>query len=127
MANRHCLLLLVLVFLLTALVPPQQAWAAKRVALVIGNGSYSTSPLKNPPNDARDVAAALSKLGFDVIELRDAHKGAFLNALDEFSDKLRRAEAGLFYFAGHGMQIRGQNYLLPVGVHVRRESDRAAR
>lgn len=99
------------------------AESAGRVALVIGNGAYSSSPLRNPPNDAQDVAAALTDLGFDVIELTDAHKGAFLNALDDFSDKLRRAEAGLFYFAGHGMQIRGQNYLLPVGVHVRRESD----
>jgi len=97
--------------------------AAKRVALVIGNGAYSSSPLRNPPNDARDVSSAFSNLGFEVIELTDAHKGAFLHALDDFSDKLRLAEAGLFYFAGHGMQIRGQNYLLPVRVHVRRESD----
>jgi len=94
-----------------------------RLALVIGNGAYKNSPLKNPTNDARDMAATLSQLGFEVIYRENADKRMMVNAINEFGKKLRSADVGLFYFAGHGMQIKGRNYLIPVGVGVETESD----
>jgi formylglycine-generating enzyme required for sulfatase activity len=94
-----------------------------RVALVIGNGGYQSAPLKNPVNDARDISAALKKIGFEVITTIDGSKREMIEAIDSFADKLRRADIGLFYFAGHGMQIRGRNYLIPVKVKVSSESD----
>ena len=102
---------------------PVPVQAAKRVALVIGNSAYKASPLKNPANDATDMAAALKKLGFEVILKEDACKRDMLSAMEDFAVKLRQAEAGLFYYAGHGMQIGGQNYLIPVGAYVSSEID----
>lgn len=97
--------------------------AGKRVALVIGNGAYQLAPLKNPANDARDIAATLKKLGFEVIHKENASKKVMLDALSDFSRKLPGAEAGLVFFAGHGMQVNGQNYLIPVGSRVEAEND----
>jgi uncharacterized caspase-like protein len=102
---------------------PIAANAANRTALVIGNSGYKDAPLLNPVNDATDMAATLKKLGFEVIVRTNADKRDMLDALDTFNNKLRHSEAGLFYFAGHGMQIRGANYLIPVDVHIRRERD----
>jgi formylglycine-generating enzyme required for sulfatase activity len=99
------------------------ATASTRTALVIGNSAYRTSPLSNPTNDAMDMAATLKKLGFDVIVKTNADKRDMLNAIDLFNQKLRRSDTGLFFFAGHGMQIRGSNYLIPVDVHIQRERD----
>jgi uncharacterized caspase-like protein len=101
----------------------QTADAAKRTALVIGNGAYASTPLKNPVNDAVDMAKALRELGFDVIEKTDASKRDMILAVDEFAKRLREAEIGVFYFAGHGMQIHGRNYLIPVKAHVTSETD----
>ncbi len=89
----------------------------KRVALVIGNGAYDTptvTPLTNPPNDARDVAATLAEIGFDVRTVIDGTREEMGAALDGFALDLRDAEVGLFYFAGHGVQVDGTNYLIPV-------------
>ena len=96
---------------------------AARVALVIGNGAYKDSPLKNPPNDAEDIAAALKALGFDVISRRNASQRDMKAAVREFGQKLRGAEAGLFYYAGHGLQVKGGNYLVPVAVDIESEAD----
>lgn len=96
--------------------------AEPRTALVIGNGAYRDAPLRNPVNDARDMAAKLRELGFQVIERLDADRQTMRQALREFEQQLRqRRGAGLFYYAGHGVQLKGQNYLIPVGVDIRQE------
>ncbi len=96
--------------------------AEPRTALVIGNGAYGDAPLRNPVNDARDMAAKLRELGFQVIERFDADRQALRQALREFEQQLRQQRSvGLFYYAGHGVQLKGQNYLIPVGVDIRQE------
>src|SRR5215813_8489096 len=89
--------------------------ANQRVALVIGNSAYQHTPtLNNPKNDATDMAAVLKQWGFQVIDGYDLDKVAFDRKLRDFSAALRAAEVGLFFYAGHGMQVAGQNYLFPV-------------
>jgi len=91
------------------------AHAQKRVALVIGNSAYQhTSRLDNPKNDATDIAAVLKQLGFQVIEGFDLDKTAFESKVRDFTVALRAAEVGLFFYAGHGLQVAGQNYLVPI-------------
>ena len=94
-----------------------------RVALVIGNAAYRESPLINPVNDARALGAALRAAGFEVIELHDQGAVAMRRAAREFGEKLRGKDAGLFYFAGHGVQVRGRNYLVPVDADIRYEDE----
>lgn len=90
-----------------------------RVALVIGNGAYQeATSLANPVNDAADVAARLRGLGFKVIEGRDLEKRALERRIGEFADALAGADAGLFYYAGHGVQVDGRNYILPVDARL---------
>jgi len=96
---------------------------SRRVALVIGNGAYKQGPLKNPVNDARDMAAALLQLGFEVILRENASLDVMEQAVEEFWAKLRRGGAGLFYFAGHGLQVNGRNYLVPVDARLSAEQD----
>jgi uncharacterized caspase-like protein len=96
----------------------------RRVALVIGNSRYQTvDPLDNPVNDATDVASALRALGFEVILETDADLRTMGSALNRFSDLLSQGQVGLFYYAGHGIQFEGQNYLLPVDVSLREDRD----
>src|SRR5262245_32367047 len=91
------------------------AHAQKRVALVIGNSAYQhTDTLNNPKNDATDMAAVLKQWGFQVIDGYDLDKVAFDRKLRDFSVALRAAEVGVFFYAGHGLQVAGQNYLFPV-------------
>ncbi len=94
---------------------PSAASAQKRVALVVGNSAYQhTAPLANPKNDAADVADALKKLGFQVVEGFDLDKAAFDLKVHEFATALRGAEAGVLFYAGHGLQVGGRNYLVPI-------------
>ena len=95
----------------------------QRVALVIGNSAYKESPLKNPANDAADMAAALKELGFKVTLRTDASQRQMKQALREFAQDLRRGGVGLFYFAGHGVQSKGRNFLIPVGANVETEAE----
>ena len=95
----------------------------QRLALVIGNGQYTASPLKNPVRDARDMAVTLKKLGFQVIYEENATRRKMDDAVRAFYAKLRQSETGLFYFAGHGMQVKGRNYLIPVDARIETESD----
>jgi peptidyl-prolyl cis-trans isomerase A (cyclophilin A) len=96
----------------------------KRVALVVGNAAYADKPLANPANDATDMAAALRRLGFEVLERTNRNPQQMREDLADFQDRLAQGDVGLFYFAGHGVQTgRGLNYLLPVGVSYRRERD----
>jgi formylglycine-generating enzyme required for sulfatase activity len=91
------------------------AQAEKRVALVVGNSAYQQVPrLTNPANDAADVAAALKKLGFQVIEGFDLDKAAFDRKVRDFAVALKGADAGVLFYAGHGMQVAGENYLVPI-------------
>jgi hypothetical protein len=85
-----------------------------RTALVIGNGAYDEAPLRNPENDANDIASALQNLGFSVTKLVNASRRQMVEAIDGFSKQLRQGGVGLFYFAGHGAQVNGHNYLFPI-------------
>lgn len=95
----------------------------RRLALVIGNGAYKNSPLKNPPNDAYDIAITLKKLGFEVIHEKNASHRVMEKAIRDFGKRLRKGGVGLFYFAGHGIQVNGRNYLVPVDAKIESESD----
>jgi uncharacterized caspase-like protein len=95
----------------------------RRIALVIGNSQYPDSPLPNPVNDATDLAAALEKLEFQVTLLKDQNQQQMEQAIDEFVKNLRQGGVGLFYYAGHGAQVQGENYLIPVGANINREQD----
>ncbi len=95
----------------------------RRVALVIGNAAYKSSPLRNPVNDARAMAQALAETGFSVTLLEDGTETSMRRAIRAFGDELLRGGAGLFYYAGHGMQVRGRNYLIPVNADIQREDE----
>ncbi|MEM7698128.1 MAG: SUMF1/EgtB/PvdO family nonheme iron enzyme [Verrucomicrobiota bacterium] len=109
-----CLLLLLFVILFQCLT----GHAAERVALVIGNGAYQIKPLPNPPNDAEAVAEMLRGGGYEVTELRDATAAEMGVALRQFAAKGAESEAAVFYFAGHGFEVGGANYLAPVDVEL---------
>jgi len=101
-----------------------EARAEKRVALVIGNSAYQNTPeLKNPKNDGIDVAAALRRLGFEVFEGRDLDKRAMERLIRQFGVRLSGADLAVFFYAGHGVQIGGQNYLVPVDARLASEGD----
>ncbi|EJW09522.1 hypothetical protein A33M_1215 [Rhodovulum sp. PH10] len=100
------------------------AAAQERVALVIGNGAYKNAPpLPNPPNDAADVAAALRRIGFTVFEGRDLDRRAMVETVRAFGRALDRAKIALFFYAGHGLQVNGKNYLVPVDASLERAGD----
>ncbi len=103
--------------------PPPLAPQGKRVALVIGNAKYKFSPLKNPVNDATDMATSLRSVGFDVIEVKDANKRQMRAATRRFEDKLAASDVGLVYYSGHGVEVKGRNYLIPVDADIRREHE----
>ena len=98
------------------------SWAEaseQRIALVIGNSQYQNAPaLANPVNDAKDMAATLSKLGFDVIVGTDLSKIQMEQIIRDFAEKLTDADAGLFFYAGHGFQVGSENYLVPVDARL---------
>lgn len=100
-------------------------WAnAKNYALLIGNAAYSIGELENPTNDANDFARVLREVGFDVKVLTDQDQQAMMQAVRDFGERLKNNDGiGLFFFAGHGVQVDGENYLLPVGVPIRNEDD----
>lgn len=103
------------------------AQAPSRVALLIGNSAYAEAPLRNPPNDVRAVAATLKQLGFAVETRENLKLAEMREALRDFVLSTRTAGVRLFYFAGHGLQLRGRNYLLPVDGTLRNETDILAR
>ena len=100
------------------------AHASKRVALVIGNSAYEhAAPLKNPRNDAEDLAVKLASLGFEVVSGFDLNSRGMRDKVREFGEKLRDADVAMFFYAGHALQVNGRNYLAPVNTDVRHESD----
>jgi len=96
----------------------------KRFALIIGNSEYLTSPLKNPANDANAIGAELKRLGFDVMLYTNLSQNDMIVHIREFGDKLATNKGvGLFFYAGHGMQVNGENYLIPVTAKIEKEQD----
>lgn len=95
----------------------------RRIALVIGNSAYSSGPLKNPVNDATDMATALQGLGFQVNLKKNANLETMEGAIEDFGNQLKKGGVGLFYYAGHGVQVNGVNYLIPIGAKINKESD----
>lgn len=109
------LLITALAFLCGVAAATAQEAGERRVALVIGNSIYRAAPtLSNPGNDAQDVAAALRAVGFEVIEGRNLDRRGMGEALGRFARAADGADAALFFYAGHGLQFRGENFLLPV-------------
>jgi len=94
-----------------------------RVALVIGNSAYQNAQLKNPVNDAKDIATALYDLGFEVVLGTNLDREQIKQKVDEFSPMLEKADIGFFYFAGHGMQYKGENFLVPLSFNISNEQD----
>jgi len=95
----------------------------RRVALVVGNGDYVDRPLRNPPNDARLMQRTLAGMGFEVQLVSNADRRGLLEGLRDFESRLREAEVAVFYFAGHGAQVGGTNYLIPVGAQIQGSAD----
>ena len=93
----------------------------QRLALVVGNGAYANAPLRNPVNDARAISDVLGELGFRVIYEENADRRTLRGAIRKFGTELRDGGVGLFYFAGHGMQVDGLNYLIPIGADIQAE------
>ncbi|NVO14654.1 MAG: tetratricopeptide repeat protein [Rhodoplanes sp.] len=108
----------------TAVVKPSAF--AHRVALVVGNSAYRFAPpLGNPEHDAGDMATALRRIGFDVVEGQNLDRRGMDDAVREFGRKLDRADLAVFFYAGHGLQVAGKNYLVPVDAKLERPGDLA--
>ena len=95
-----------------------------RIALIIGNGAYEhINQLKNPTNDACSISRALKNFGFEVICITNANQKTMKKAIDDFGEKLRQYEVALFFYAGHAIQVNGQNYLVPVDANLKTPND----
>src|SRR6202158_1908764 len=103
----------------------QPAWAVKRVALIVGNSTYkNAAQLMHPVNDAAAVAAVLKSAGFDVVDTRlDLQVADMRHALRDFADQAREADVAVVYYAGHGIEIEGTNYLIPTDATLERDTD----
>ena len=97
--------------------------AQKRIALVIGNSSYASRPLKNPVNDADDMTAFLKSSGFKVMEVKNADIFQLRSSIKNFEENLPSYDVGLIYYSGHGIEFKGSNYLIPVDAQLKNEQD----
>lgn len=95
----------------------------KKTALVIGNGGYKSGPLKNAVNDALDMAATLSEKGFTVILKQNASRTDMREGIREFASEISKGGVGLFYYSGHGLQVDGVNYLVPVDANIEMKAE----
>jgi peptidoglycan hydrolase-like protein with peptidoglycan-binding domain len=104
----------------STLEPDDPAFTERRVALVVGNAGYGpkVGPLRNPANDATDIAAALRDVGFDVALRLDVDRDQLRRAVIDFGRSLQKGGVGLFYFSGHAVQLDGRNYMIPLGAEV---------
>jgi hypothetical protein len=124
MRKRHLLTFLLPFLVAAVLVLSGHAHAQNRVALVLGNSAYAKVPsLPNPAHDAQDVSAALTRLGFTVKTVTDADFDGMRRSLLEFGRTARNADMAVFYFAGHGVEINGTNWLLPTDVELKSDLD----
>jgi hypothetical protein len=96
-----------------------------RIALVIGNSAYANGALRNPVNDANEIEKVLKRLGFTVIISKDSSRQKMNEAIEKFAVQLKASKGGigLFFYAGHGVQVNGESYLMPVGAKVNQQSD----
>ncbi len=110
--------------LAAAAVGAEAAADEHRVALVIGNGAYTeTAPLANPPNDANDMAETLERLGFEVISVVDGDKARMEQGIRDFGSRAGAAAVALFFYAGHGLEVAGSNYMVPTTAKLLEERD----
>ncbi|NJO15115.1 MAG: caspase family protein [Thioploca sp.] len=105
--------------------PIYSSVSEKRTALVIGNSDYARAPLRNPTNDANAMANKLRRLAFEVMSYTNLGQNQMKQVINKFSDKIAAAKGGvgLFYFAGHGVQVKGENYLIPIDANIRKENE----
>src|SRR5262245_50536292 len=114
------------VLALAAVLVTTLAQAADKVALVLGNGAYAhATQLPNPPNDAADMAKALRDIGFDVVDGIDLDRRGMEERIRAFADRLGSAKVALFFYAGHGMQVAGKNFLIPIDAKLQKAGDLA--
>ena len=137
MKNRYAVIIFCLALLMGSVLPttaaekrrvdvkPKQAAqsAQHRIALVIGNAGYRIGSLKNPANDARAIAAVLRELGFEVDEQINLSYQDMGRAVNRFGKAIRRDSVALFYYAGHGLQVQGSNYLVPIDMEIQDEGE----
>src|SRR5262249_21877967 len=128
---RHILALLFALAVLLApeLAAPQNAHAEMRIALVIGNGAYQAGTLATPANDAGLIAQTLQAAGFDVVGARDLDQDSLRRAFRDFVEKATESgpdTVAFVYFSGHGLQLEGDNYLVPIDARIARDTDVAA-
>ena len=112
-----------LVLTMACALSSQNALAQDKVALVIGNSDYLVAPLVNSVNDAQDIKELLDELGFNVIHKRNVRHQEMEQAVITFAEQLKPGTVGLFYYAGHGVQVEGENYLLPVAHGIQAENE----
>ena len=110
-------IIFLLVFLILSIAPPA---FSQRLALVIGNADYSAGPLSNPVNDAKDMKGVLKKLGFSVTIALNGNRKEMRKAIRLFGRSLEKGDVGLFYYAGHAVEVGGKNYLIPIGEDIQR-------
>lgn len=103
--------------------PMNQNQPGQRVALVIGNAKYASAPLRNPENDANDLSRTLRGLDFKVFSYTNLSNREMISAIREFGSNLNTSTVALFYYSGHGVQVRGKNYLIPVNASIGKEQD----
>jgi len=106
------------VIVLLTIAPMPVLGTSSKHALIIGNSAYKDVPLKNPVNDANDMASTLEQLGFAVLKKTNVDQQTIEQAFREFEQQLQTNDIALFYFSGHGIQIDGINYLLPIGADI---------
>ncbi|MEI7671886.1 MAG: caspase family protein, partial [Deltaproteobacteria bacterium] len=137
MKNRYAVIILCLALLIGFALPasaaekrrvevkPKEATQSveHRIALVIGNANYRVGSLRNPVNDARAVSAALRELGFEVDEKNNLSFQEMGRAVNRFGQGIRKDSVALFYYAGHGLQVQGSNYLVPVDAEIQEEGE----
>jgi uncharacterized caspase-like protein len=110
--------------LLSALVGTVPAFAADRIALVIGNGAYQkVPPLPNPSRDANDIGRALERLNFKVTQLINASAAEMRKAIVDFGRSIEGSEMAVVFYAGHGMEAGGENWLIPTDAELRSDTD----
>src|SRR5258706_2702599 len=107
---------------LASSVSAQVSRGEPRLALVIGNSAYRESPLRNPVNDVRAMTQRLEEVGFTVLAYENATKRTMEAAIIEFGRRLTEGGVGAFYYAGHRLQVRGRNYLVPVDAEIEDEA-----
>ncbi|MCP4351065.1 MAG: SUMF1/EgtB/PvdO family nonheme iron enzyme [Desulfobacterales bacterium] len=122
--KKQAILILIAITFFYTFVSLPYSYSENRVALIIGNEAYESSPLDNPVNDAKAIAQTLKRLGFKTVRKENLNWQEMNMAIDAFGEKLLKQDGvGLFYYAGHGIQFNGKNYLIPVKSNIRHENE----